>query len=118
MLGPIFASASHGYDTIDHFRIDPRLGDDADFDALIEAARKRGLKVVLDGVFNHVSRRHPAFEEVLAQGPAAPSGLMVPSLVAARGPTRGRRPRRSRAITISSRSTTTHRRSKTSSPRS
>ena len=72
MLGPVFASATHGYDTIDHFRIDPRLGDDADFDALIEAARKRGLKVVLDGVFNHVSRRHPAFEEVCAQGPSAP----------------------------------------------
>jgi cyclomaltodextrinase len=72
MLGPIFASATHGYDTIDHFRIDPRLGDDADFDALIDAARKRGLKVVLDGVFNHVSRRHPAFEEVLAKGPSAP----------------------------------------------
>ncbi len=72
MLGPIFASATHGYDTIDHFRIDPRLGDDADFDALIAAARKRGLRVVLDGVFNHVSRRHPAFEEVLAQGRSAP----------------------------------------------
>ena len=72
MLGPIFASATHGYDTIDHFRIDPRLGDDADFDALIEGARKRGLRVVLDGVFNHVSRRHPAFQEVLAQGAGAP----------------------------------------------
>jgi cyclomaltodextrinase len=72
MLGPIFASATHGYDTIDHFRIDPRLGDEADFDALVAAARKRGLTIVLDGVFNHVSRRHPAFEEVLAQGPSAP----------------------------------------------
>ncbi len=73
MLGPIFASATHGYDTTDHFRIDPRLGDDSDFDALIEAARGRGIKVVLDGVFNHVSRRHPAFEQVLAQGPIAPT---------------------------------------------
>jgi glycosidase len=55
-LGPIFASATHGYDTIDHFRIDPRLGDDADFDALVSAARDRGLRLLLDGVFNHVGR--------------------------------------------------------------
>lgn len=53
-LGPIFASRTHGYDTTDHYRIDPRLGDDADFDHLIEEARRRGLRVLLDGVFNHV----------------------------------------------------------------
>src|ERR1700685_3931372 len=34
LLGPIFASETHGYDTIDHFRIDPRLGDEGDFDDL------------------------------------------------------------------------------------
>ncbi len=72
MLGPIFASATHGYDTTDHFRIDPRLGDDADFDTLIGSARSRGMRVLLDGVFNHVSRRHPAFAEVCAQGRSAP----------------------------------------------
>jgi cyclomaltodextrinase / maltogenic alpha-amylase / neopullulanase len=72
LLGPIFASSTHGYDTIDHFRIDPRLGDDTDFDALIAAARRRGLRVVLDGVFNHVGRDFPAFQEVLAQGPTSP----------------------------------------------
>jgi cyclomaltodextrinase len=72
LLGPIFASSTHGYDTIDHFRIDPRLGDDADFDALLAAARRRGLRVMLDGVFNHVGRDFPAFQEVLAQGPQAP----------------------------------------------
>jgi cyclomaltodextrinase / maltogenic alpha-amylase / neopullulanase len=53
-LGPVFASATHGYDTIDHFRIDPRLGDDGDFAGLVEAAHGRGLRVLLDGVFNHV----------------------------------------------------------------
>ncbi|HEY7052767.1 MAG TPA: alpha-amylase family glycosyl hydrolase [Mycobacterium sp.] len=53
-LGPIFASHTHGYDTIDHYRIDPRLGDDADFDFLIDEAHRRGLRVLLDGVFNHV----------------------------------------------------------------
>lgn len=53
-LGPIFASRTHGYDTTDHYRIDPRLGDDGDFDYLIAEARARGLRVLLDGVFNHV----------------------------------------------------------------
>ena len=53
-LGPVFASRTHGYDTTDHYRIDPRLGDDADFDTLIDEARRRGLRVLLDGVFNHV----------------------------------------------------------------
>lgn len=53
-LGPIFASRTHGYDTTDHYRIDPRLGDDADFDFLVAEARRRGLRVLLDGVFNHV----------------------------------------------------------------
>jgi cyclomaltodextrinase / maltogenic alpha-amylase / neopullulanase len=55
-LGPVFASATHGYDTLDFFRVDPRLGDEADFAALIEQARGRGLRVLLDGVFNHVGR--------------------------------------------------------------
>lgn len=72
-LGPIFASSTHGYDTVDHLRIDDRLGDDADFDALVEAAHGRGLRVLLDGVFNHVGRAFPAFQEVLARGPQAPS---------------------------------------------
>lgn len=53
-LGPIFASRSHGYDTTDHYRIDPRLGDDADFDVVVDQAHRRGLRVLLDGVFNHV----------------------------------------------------------------
>ncbi|MGV0850263.1 alpha-amylase family glycosyl hydrolase [Mycolicibacterium phlei] len=53
-LGPVFASRTHGYDTTDHYAVDPRLGDDDDFDALIDAAHQRGLRVLLDGVFNHV----------------------------------------------------------------
>jgi cyclomaltodextrinase len=61
-LGPVFASETHGYDTVDHLRIDPRLGDDTDFDALITAAHDRGLRVLLDGVFNHVGRSHPRFQ--------------------------------------------------------
>jgi len=64
-LGPVFASSTHGYDTTDHFRIDPRLGDDADFDRLIAAAHERGIRVLLDGVFNHVGREHPALQAAL-----------------------------------------------------
>jgi glycosidase len=54
-LGPVFASATHGYDTLDHYRIDPRLGDDDDFDFVVAEAHRRGLRVLLDGVFNHVA---------------------------------------------------------------
>jgi cyclomaltodextrinase len=53
-LGPIFASRTHGYDTTDHYRIDPRLGDQDDFEHLIGEAHRRGLRILLDGVFNHV----------------------------------------------------------------
>jgi cyclomaltodextrinase len=72
-LGPVFASSTHGYDTVDHRRIDPRLGDDADFDELVAAAHDRGLRILLDGVFNHVGREHPAFRAVVDQGPEAPT---------------------------------------------
>jgi cyclomaltodextrinase / maltogenic alpha-amylase / neopullulanase len=60
LLGPVFASETHGYDTVDHFRIDPRLGDEADFDRLVAAAKNRGLRIALDGVFNHVARSFDA----------------------------------------------------------
>ncbi|MFT3875266.1 MAG: alpha-amylase family glycosyl hydrolase [Propioniciclava sp.] len=59
LLGPIFASTSHGYDTLDHYRIDPRLGDEADFDHFVDGCRARGLSIMLDGVFNHVGAQHP-----------------------------------------------------------
>jgi cyclomaltodextrinase len=72
LLGPVCASSTHGYDTIDHFRIDPRLGDEADFHRLIAEARRRGLHVVLDGVFNHVGRDFPAFRTALAKGVNSP----------------------------------------------
>ncbi|MCS5497345.1 alpha-amylase family glycosyl hydrolase [Cnuibacter physcomitrellae] len=68
-LGPVFASTSHGYDTVDHFTVDPRLGDGDDLDRLLAEARARGIRVLLDGVFNHVSRAHPWFADVEARGP-------------------------------------------------
>ena len=63
LLNPIFQSVSHGYDTLDHFRLDSRLGDDDDFDSLLAQCHSRGIGVVLDGVFNHVSRQHPFVTE-------------------------------------------------------
>lgn len=62
-LGPVFASSTHGYDTTDHLHIDPRLGGEEDFDELVREAHARGLRVQLDGVFNHVGRAHPLVAE-------------------------------------------------------
>jgi len=73
LLGPVFAAQTHGYDTTDHFRIDARLGDDDDFDALVTAADRRGLRLILDGVFNHVGREFPAFKAAVAGGPGTPA---------------------------------------------
>jgi glycosidase len=70
-LGPIFASRTHGYDTTDHYRIDSRLGDDTDFDYLIEQAHGRGLLVLLDGVFNHVGVDFPRYHQALEDDSAA-----------------------------------------------
>ena len=66
LLGPIFESVTHGYDTLDHLRIDARLGDDTDIDWLINACATRGINIMLDGVFNHVARTHPWVEQGLA----------------------------------------------------
>lgn len=62
-LNPIFAAPSnHRYDTSDYFAVDPDLGTDADFDALIARAHALGIRVILDGVFNHVSSDSPWFD--------------------------------------------------------
>ena len=74
-LGPIFESATHGYDTLDYFRIDRRLGDDAAFERLIAAAHERGIKVLLDGVFNHLSSQAPMFREALDDPDSASAKL-------------------------------------------
>ena len=68
-LGPIFASETHGYDTTDHLHIDHRLGDERDFDALVRGCHDRGMRLLLDGVFNHVGYGHPMFQVARAAGP-------------------------------------------------
>ncbi len=62
---PVFSSDRHGYDTRDYNRIDERLGDEEDFRKVCEALHARGIRVVLDGVFNHVGRGFWAFQDVL-----------------------------------------------------
>lgn len=64
-LGPVFESESHGYDTIDYTKIDKRLGSNDDFKAVCKAFHDNGIKVVVDGVFNHVGRSFWAFKDVL-----------------------------------------------------
>ncbi|RMG10309.1 MAG: alpha-glycosidase [Planctomycetota bacterium] len=69
-LNPIFAAASnHRYDTSDYERIDPALGDLDTFHALRDAARERGMRLLLDGVFNHTGDTHYAFRDAVAKGP-------------------------------------------------
>lgn len=70
-LGPVFASETHGYDTVDHYRVDPRLGGEDDLRRLIEEASGRGVRVLLDGVFNHVGRGFVPFADVAAKGDAS-----------------------------------------------
>lgn len=69
LLGPVFAAQTHGYDSLDQFRIDPRLGGEEDFTALAEACRDRGLHLLLDGVFSHVGSEHPELLRALREGP-------------------------------------------------
>lgn len=76
LLGPIFESRTHGYDTVDYFQIDRRLGTDDDLRRLIDEAHKRGIRVVLDGVFNHVSQDFWAFRQARDQGPDSPEATM------------------------------------------
>lgn len=65
-LNPIFLSPSnHRYDTIDYLRIDPKLGTLEDFHALIQKAHGANMRVILDGVFNHVARGFFAFSDLL-----------------------------------------------------
>lgn len=71
LFGPFFFSSSHGYDTLDQYTIDPRLGTMEDFDRLLEECKKRGLRVMLDGVFSHVGKHNPQFKRVLEEGPTA-----------------------------------------------
>ena len=64
LLNPVFDSDRHGYDTRDYYHLDPRLGTDGDLAAVCQAFHDAGLRVMLDGVFNHVGRGFWAFKDV------------------------------------------------------
>lgn len=65
-LGPVFESSTHGYDTADYYHLDKRLGTNQTLKNLSQELRKKGIKLVLDGVFNHVGRDFWAFRDLLA----------------------------------------------------
>lgn len=68
-LNPVFQSASnHRYHTHDYHRVDPMLGGDEALRGLVDGAHDRGMKIVLDGVFNHASRGFFQFSDILENG--------------------------------------------------
>lgn len=72
-LTPIFkASTNHKYDTEDYFQVDPAFGGNEALRELVSALHARGMRIVLDGVFNHCGEQHPAFRDVTRQGQASP----------------------------------------------
>lgn len=71
-FSPVFESDTHGYNTRDYTKIDTRLGTNGDFAEVCDNLHKEGIKVVLDGVFNHVGRGFWAFQDVLKNREQSP----------------------------------------------
>jgi glycosidase len=71
-LGPVFQSTSHGYDTEDYYQVDQRLGDNETLSRLADRIHERGMRLVLDAVFNHVGREFWAFKDILTHGERSP----------------------------------------------
>ncbi|NSW51388.1 MAG: glycoside hydrolase family 13 protein [Anaerolineae bacterium] len=72
-FNPIFQAAStHRYDTYDYLKIDPKLGTMKDFSAMVEALHARGIRIVIDGVFNHCGRGFFAFNDIMENGTDSP----------------------------------------------
>ena len=71
-FSPVFESDTHGYNTRDFGKIDVRLGTTEDFQRVCAALHAAGIRVVLDGVFNHVGRGFWAFQDVLANRERSP----------------------------------------------
>ena len=63
-IGPLFESTSHGYDTRDYKLVDRRLGDNGSFTKFVDQCHQEGIKVVVDGVFNHTGREFFAFKDI------------------------------------------------------
>lgn len=67
-FGPIFESCRHGYDTLDYYYVDRRLGNNQKFKDFCELAHSKGFAIVLDGVFNHTGRDFFAFKDIQKNG--------------------------------------------------
>ena len=63
-IGPLFESSTHGYDTRDYKLTDRRLGTNEDFAAFVKQCHEAGIRVVVDGVFNHTGREFFAFRDI------------------------------------------------------
>ncbi len=68
LIGPVFESTSHGYDTVDYFHIDRRLGNNESFSAFCRCCHEKGFSVVLDAVLNHTGRDFFAFKDIQQHG--------------------------------------------------
>ena len=65
-IGPLFESVGHGYETTDYKKLDSRLGDNADLKEFVSICHEKGMRVILDGVFNHTGRDFFAFKDIKA----------------------------------------------------
>jgi glycosidase len=63
-IGPLFESSSHGYDTVDYYHVERRLGNNQDFKELVHIFHDNGISVILDAVFNHTGRDFFAFKDL------------------------------------------------------
>lgn len=63
-IGPLFESVGHGYETTDYKKLDSRLGTNEDLTDFVAACHKKGIRVILDGVFNHTGRDFFAFQDI------------------------------------------------------
>ena len=72
LFGPLWESATHGYDTQNYRMLDRRLGTNEDLKEILAAWKARGFRVVFDGVFNHCGREFPPFVDLRNRGSDSP----------------------------------------------
>lgn len=77
LLGPVFESEHHGYDSVDLGRVDSRLGTNGDLAELSRRLREEGIGLMLDAVLNHVGRTHSLVREVVREGKGSPRSRWI-----------------------------------------
>jgi glycosidase len=85
LLGPVFESERHGYDTTDLLSVDRRLGSNQDLSQLARQLGQRGISLVLDAVFNHVGRSHPIVRDVVEKGAGSAHARWISGFDPSRG---------------------------------